>query len=190
MPLHPASLAPKCTSIWCACRLKPQDKKAPCNWFRSVSGLTARPAKMRAHRGSNTGPHDLQSYALPLSYRALVEFPKLRVRPSMSVRMNSPRRRREPVQHKRRSGKGTIDRAARVVEKNGVVRREESRREQSPRGGTAVAAATPTDVCSPLSATSSSQGRDVEDGVWRLQTATELVHERASVRRSDAAWMG
>ena len=24
--------------------------------------------KVRPHRGSNTGPHDLQSYALPLSY--------------------------------------------------------------------------------------------------------------------------
>jgi hypothetical protein len=28
-------------------------------------------AKSRPHRGSNTGPHDLQSYALPLSYGVL-----------------------------------------------------------------------------------------------------------------------
>ncbi len=28
-----------------------------------------KPAKKRAHRGSNTGQHDLQSYALPLSYK-------------------------------------------------------------------------------------------------------------------------
>ena len=76
------------------------------------------------------------------------------------------------------------------MEKDGVVRREESRREQSPRGGTAAAAATPTDVCSPLSATSSSQGRDVEVGVGGLQTAIELVHERATERCTDAAWMG
>ena len=29
--------------------------------------------KKRAHRGSNTGPHDLQSYALPLSYKPTIE---------------------------------------------------------------------------------------------------------------------
>ena len=45
-------------------------------------------------------------------------------------------------------------------------------------------------VCPALSATSSSQGRDVEVGVGGLQTAIELVHERASERWADAAWMG
>ena len=38
--------------------------------------LKLRNAKKRGHRGSNTGPKDLQSFALPLSY-ALDLFPFL-----------------------------------------------------------------------------------------------------------------
>lgn len=30
--------------------------------------------KKRSHRGSNTGPYDLQSYALPLSYKTFATF--------------------------------------------------------------------------------------------------------------------
>ena len=39
--------------------------------YRTHNNKRPNGQKKRPHRGSNTGPHDLQSYALPLSYRVV-----------------------------------------------------------------------------------------------------------------------